>query len=193
MANQSPIQTAFDPYATPKSRVGDVPAAEETRPMFFPVGLSKLTIMTVGTWGIYEFYWFYQNWKSVRQLTGEKLNAPVRALFYPLTSFSLFPRIRDQGQRLQVAFTVRPGVLATVVLLWNALWRLPDPYWIISFLGFVPLLYVQSAVNKINQQVAPGSNPNTRLGAWNIVALIAGAALLALVVVGMLLGEEGAA
>lgn len=182
MATQSPNQTAFDPYAPPKSRVGDVPAAEQTRPMFFPVGLSKLAIMTVGTWGIYEFYWFYQNWKSVRQLTGEKLNAPIRALFYPITSFSLFGRIREQGQRLEVAFTVKPSVLATAVLLWNGLWRLPDPYWIISLLGFVPLLYVQSAVNKINKKVAPDSHPNSRLGAWNIVALIAGVANLAMVI-----------
>ena len=185
--------SARNPYAAPKSTVDDPTPVADERPAFFAVSLSKLAIMSLVTFGIYEIYWFYQNWKSVQRLTGENLNAPIRALFYPLTSYSLFRRIREQGQRLQVNVTINAGALALSVFVLNALWRLPDPYWLVSFLGFLPLLSVQSEVGKINRTLAPGADAKTRFGAWNVFAVVIGALLFILAILSLFLGEDKAA
>jgi hypothetical protein len=184
---------APNPYAAPKSRVDDLTAPAEARPAFFAVGLPKLAIMSLFTFGIYEIYWFYQNWRAVQRLTGEKLNAPIRAFFYPLTAYSLFRRIRQQAQRLQVDVTIKAGALAASLFVLTALWRLPDPYWLVSLLGFLPLLSVQSEVGKINRTVAPGADLNSRFRAWNVLAIVIGGLLFILVIVGSFFGESRAA
>jgi hypothetical protein len=184
---------ARNPYAAPESVVDDLALSAEVGPAFFAVGLPKLAVMTLCTFGIYEIYWFYQNWKSVQRLTGEKLNAPIRAVFYPLTSYFLFRRIREQAQRLQVDVTIKAGALATFLFLFSAASRLPHPYWLFSLLVFLPLVSVQLAVDEINRKVAPEADRNGRFGPWNVLVIVIGGLLLILSIVHLLLGEDGAA
>ena len=54
-----------------------------------------------------------------------------------------------------------------------------------TLLGFLPLLPVQAAVNRVNRQLAPEADPNARFSGWNIVGVILGGVLVALAVVGM--------
>jgi hypothetical protein len=184
MAIESGDQASLNPYAAPKAPVADSPAAAG-EPTFFAVGLLKLSIMSVVTFGLYEFYWSYRNWKQASRLSGEKLNAPIRAVFYPLTSYFLFRRIDDYGAKRRTRLPMGAGTLAFFLFVLNALWRLPDPYWLVSFASFLPLLAVQATVNEINREVAPGSDPNTRFRAWNIVAAVLGGAWVALVLIGL--------
>jgi hypothetical protein len=84
---------------------------------------------------------------------------------------------------------VYAGPLALAVFILAALTRLPDPWWMITFLGFLPLLPVQSAVNDINAKFAPGADGNNRFSGWNIAGLLAGAIALALAILGTLVPE----
>ena len=186
-------QQALNPYAPPKARLDDSPVEAQATPAFFPVSLLKLAIMSLCTLGLYQVYWFYQNWKAVQRLTGEKLNAPIRAIFYPLTCFSLFGRIREKGEKVGVEVSFKAGALAIAVFVLNLLWRLPDPYGLVSLLGFAPLLPVQAAVNVINRKIAPGTDSNSRFQAWNIAGLAIGGVVLALGIVGSFLGARGGA
>jgi hypothetical protein len=170
--------TEVTPASAP---LADAPA----EPAFFSVGLAKLAIMSLVTFGLYELFWSYRNWKCARKLTGESLNAPIRAFFYPVTSYFLFRRIEDCGLKYRILMPMNTGTLAFVFFLLSASWRLPDPIWLASNFSFVPLLAIQSAVNEINARVAPGADPNRRLGAWNIVAILVGGAMLCLVVAGL--------
>jgi hypothetical protein len=181
-------QQALNPYAPPKTRLDDSPVEAQPTPAFFPVSLLKLAIMSLCTLGFYQIYWFYQNWKAVQRLTGDKLNAPIRAVFYPLTCFWLFGRIREQAEKVGVEVSFKAGALAIAVFVLNLLWRLPDPYGLVCLLGFAPLLPVQAAVNAINQKVAPGADSNSRFQAWNIAGLAVGGAVVALGIVGSFLG-----
>ena len=40
---------------------------ESNEPHFFPVSGLKLVVMSTVTFGLYEIYWFYQNWWLVKQ------------------------------------------------------------------------------------------------------------------------------
>lgn len=188
MKTEAINQEEFNPYAAPTAQVLDA-VGPGTEPVFFPVSRLKLALMSIVTFGIYEVYWFYKNWKCVQRNYGDDVNAPIRALFYPIVSYPLFKRIRDHAKTARVEANVQAGLLAIVVFVFATLWRLPDPWWLVSFLGFVPLVLVQNAVNAINRKLAPGAGTNSRFSGWNIFGLIAGGIFLILAVVGTLIGE----
>ncbi len=171
-----------NPYTAPKSRVDDS-TAEQPGPAYFAVSRLKLALMSVATFGLYQIYWFYKNWKAM-QSSGESLNAPVRALFYPLTAYWLFRHIGERGVALGMAAGFSAGLLAVAVFLLSMLWRLPDPWWLAGFASVAALLPVQTAVNEINYRMAPDADPNTRFRGWNIFGLIVGGILFGLVVLG---------
>ena len=178
--------STFNPYAAPAAAVAD---AETTRgeAIFFPVSLLKLSLMSLVTLGVYNLYWFYKNWKSVQKL-GDSVNAPVRALFYTLTSYWLFKKIQEQAERAQLDGNLQAGLLALTLFVIGSLWRLPDPWWVVGLGSFLPLLPVQSTVNALNRKLAPQADVNSRFGGWNIAALIAGGILLVAGLFGTFMG-----
>jgi hypothetical protein len=177
----------FNPYAAPKAEVAD--PSTRMAPVFYPVSLLKLTLMSLATFGLYEIYWFYKNWKCVQRNDGYKVNAPIRAFFYPLMSYDLFKRIRGHADKAQLGPRLQAGLLAATIFVLAALWRLPDPWWLVSLLGFLPLLPVQSTVNEINRKLAPQAGINGRFSGWNVVGLVVGGILLLFALVGTFIGE----
>ena len=179
---------AFNPYAAPAAAVADAaPAGGEA--LFFPVSGLKLALMSLGTLGLYEIYWSYKNWKCVQEHLGEKVNAPIRALFYPLTSYSLFKRIRERAGQSQLGEGLPAGPLALAVFLLGAMSRLPDPWYIASLLAFLPMLPVQSTVNELNRKLTPQADNNASFSAWNIAGLALGGILLSLALLGTFMAE----
>jgi hypothetical protein len=183
MALETSSTSNLNPYAAPRSHVEDPAIVAAGQPAFFPVSLVKLALMSLATLNLYQIYWSYQNWKCVQRLNGENVNAPIRAFFYTLTSYSLFHRIRDHAKR-DGRTSLQAGLLAIGVFVFAVLSMAADPYWLVTFVGFLPLLPVQSVVNKINREVAPDADPNGRFGGWNILALIVGGAFLFLAIIG---------
>ena len=45
------------------------PRTPQGQPAFFAVSPLKLIVMSTATLGIYELYWFYKNWKLIKQRT----------------------------------------------------------------------------------------------------------------------------
>lgn len=185
MANETTDGSAVDPYAAPKAKVEDAAPADQAGTAYFPVSLLKLAVMCVTTFSIYEIYWFYKNWKNAQRLANVDANAPIRAFFYGITSYWLFQLMRDHAKGVDPALTIAAGPLAIAVLLLAAAANLPDPYWLLTFLSFLPLLRVQSAVNRVNRQLAPQADPNARFSGWNIAGALLGGLVVALAVLGL--------
>lgn len=190
MTDEPHSAPAFDPYAAPTASVVDVGPAGQREPVFYPVGMLKLVLLSVACLGLYQLYWFYRNWKCVQRLTGAALNAPVRAFFYPVTAWFLFRRIDETQRAHGRPLAMYPGVLAGLLLACTLAWRLPDPYWLLGVLQFVPLLPVQRAVNALNATLAPQADPNRRWGLGSLLALLIGGSVLALAIIGTLAGES---
>ena len=53
--------------------VDENPVPPPVAPLFFTTSPLKLIVMSICTMGIYDLYWFYKNWKLVRERTGQKL------------------------------------------------------------------------------------------------------------------------
>lgn len=175
---------AVDPYAVPKAKVEDAAPAEGGT-AYYPVSRRKLVVMSVATFNLYQIYWFYKNWKNAQRLAGSSANAPIRAFFYGLTSYWLFKHIRDHAASVDPKLSLPAGNLALGVFAFAVAANLPDPYWLVTLLGFLPLLPVQDAVNRVNRQLAPDADPNARFGGWNIFGIVVGGLLVGLAVLGM--------
>ena len=162
----------------------------QDQPVFFPVGLWKLAIMSVCTFGIYEVYWFYKNWKLLRDRDGMKVSPFWRTAFFPIWSFALFRIIHDRASNSRVPTSFSPNGMGVAVIFLNAIARSPDPFWLLSLLSFVPLLKVQSTVRQINRVHAPHADANEDLTGKNLLVLILGGLMLILAVIGAFLPGE---
>ena len=70
--------------------------------------------MCVVTFGLYEIYWFYQQWRHV-QRRGERVHPALRTLFAGFFCYALFRRVSSRCHRARRA--------AGAVGAWRAPWR----------------------------------------------------------------------
>lgn len=164
-------------------------AVEQERPQgmrqaYFTVGTVKLSLMSITTGGIYEIYWFYRNWRVIRDRSRDAISPFWRALFGPLWIFSLGSRLKQEGQERNVPLALPVSALGVIYLLLNMAWRLPGAFWFVSLLTFVPILPFEFAARRLNG-AGPLSVPTFgRFSGWNIAWLAVGSVLWGLVVLG---------
>ena len=177
-------------YAPPAARVADVPEtgspleSEGERPPFFPVSVLKLVLLSGCTFGLYELYWFYKHWQYIKEREGLDIRPFWRAFFGYFFCYRFFEKVRDyDSPALELSF-LPAGPLTAGWILVTILWRLPEPYWLLSNFAVVFLIPVQMRVNHVNNTVAPGHDRNTRFTWVNWLGLVLGGALLILDVIG---------
>jgi hypothetical protein len=175
-----------NPYAPPAAPVADIPqpAAPTVQAIYFPISILKLAVLTTCTLGLYELYWFYMNWRLIRDREGFKCNPALRSIFSVFFVYSLFARIRAGGEKLGAGAALLAGPLATGWIITTIAARLPPPYWLVTLINPVFLLPVQAYVNRVNEAAAPGHEPNARFSGWNWAAVVIGTLFLMLAIIG---------
>jgi TPR repeat protein len=164
---------------TPVSSVDpDVRQPNET--YFFTTSSLKLALMSVCTFGIYELYWFYKNWVLIKERTGERIMPFWRAFFAPLWAYSCFKKIKASAGENRIQESLSIGFLAFSYFILQALWILPDPFWLISFFSFTLLIPANSVALKINNELCTEFSNNDKFAGWNWVGLIFGGLLFTL-------------
>lgn len=172
-----------NPYAPPTAETTDLPKVAEAAPIFHPVSLTKLLVLSFGTLGIYQYYWVYKNWQHYKLRTGEQISPFPRALFAILFIYQLFKQIDQQAERYNTR-RIQAGLLAIFWIAASLIWKLPDPYWLLTFLSILLLVPVQIAVNDLNAVAAPGHDVNAKFTGWNWVAALVGLPFFGLAVLG---------
>jgi hypothetical protein len=84
--------------------------------------------------------------------------------------YQLFDLIRNENKKLKIS-DLPAGLLASAWIIVTILWKLPDPYWLITFLAVLFLLPVQHAINRINKLAVPTHADNSRFTAWNWITV----------------------
>ena len=169
--------------------LSDPNVTELKAPVFFPVSLVKLVVLSVCTLGLYEIYWFYKNWYFVKRREKSDIIPAARSIFAFFFCYALFRRVSDSAAKTNGN---RPpaGALAAGWIVTTLLWRLPDPYWLVSFAAVLFMLPIQSAINSINAKEAPDHDRNGRFSAWNIAGVVIGGLFVILGVIGTFLPAE---
>jgi hypothetical protein len=179
-------------YAPPTAAVADVPlhegAAEE--PLFFAVSPLKLVVMSLCTFGLYEVFWFYWNWKMLKSQGHDVWPVP-RAIFGIFFCHSMFGEIRDRGAAMGIQPRLPSTGYAWGWVIAQLTWRAPGAYGLLFFLSILFMVPVQIHANRINTAAAPGHAPNDRFTLWNWVAVVLGGGMLVLTAIGVFLQFAG--
>jgi len=181
-----------NPYAPPTAPVADVDRSglvDQSNP-FFAVGTTKLFVMTFVTFGLYEIYWFYRHWSLVKGRDRSDIWPVPRSIFAVFFVYALFARMRSDGTELKVPGTLAAGPLATVFIIFNILWRLPEPWWLVSFVTTVVLVVAQKYANEVNMAASPEHDRNTSFGGWNWFGVVVGGLFWVLVIIGLTVPVE---
>ena len=134
----------------PFPKITDTAPLASNKAPWFPVSLLKLSVMSICTFGLYELYWFYENWKLIKQRRRSDILPFWRAFFAYFFCYQCFDEIREEARKLGLTPLPPAGPLAAGWIITTLLWRLPDPYWLVTFLSFVFILPVQAVANRIN-------------------------------------------
>jgi hypothetical protein len=185
------VVNELNPFAPP---VHDEPRPDRTITAqavpFFLVSRTKLAVMWLSTLGLYQVYWFYRHWKLTKLRTRSDIWPLPRAIFALFFTHSLLRSVRLAAAEADVepSFKVQASAWGFIVL--SLLHRLPDPYWLVTMLSFVPLLPVQHTINETQRRNAPTADMNSGFTLANWVVIAIGLVFWALVFVGLFVPEE---
>lgn len=174
------------PYAPPRAEL----ASPDARDAYFTVGALKFSLLSLTTLGIYPLYWFYQNWKIVRERENASLSPFWRTFFTPIWIFSLGSHFRACAAAEDFSLALPVTLLGISYIVLNAVLRLPDPYWLISLLSFVPIIPFDTAARRINGSGSLAPPTHGTFSGWNIVCMIVGTLVLLLALVGVFFAPE---
>jgi hypothetical protein len=183
--NRDRVATATDSPTESYSAtvVTNADAATPSLP-YFEVGLGKFVVMSLVTLGLYELYWVYSQWRHIKLRTMEDLSPFWRTLFAPLWGFSLFEHVRADAIKQGVPIGWSSGSLGLAYLVLSAAWRLPDPWWLLSLVSFLPVIPSVRAIAAVHDKLAEHRDGNSRFSAANIAGVIFGGIVLVLAVLG---------
>lgn len=156
---------------------------------FFPTSPAKLAVMSLCTFGIYEIFWFYKNWKFLKEKHNFKIRPFWRAWFSVFFCHSFFKIVKEYSEQHQMTVNYKPGQLTTAYVLLIIACKTPDPIWIVSMLTFIPLLSVQKVINDLKNKITPNSKINSKFSGWNIFGIILGIIYWAVIILGMIFPE----
>lgn len=153
-----------------------------------PVGMRKFVLMSFFTMGLYDVYWFYWNWRRERASRDPTVRAGLLAFLSPFAAYFLFRDIRtDAGAKV----TWSPVILATLYFVMVISFVIPGWWWVLTWLSFLPLVPVQQTINQMHAEAGGGEAPDEVLTPLNIFGILAGATLMALVVMVGIMVDSG--
>ncbi|MHB9008605.1 MAG: GYF domain-containing protein [Limisphaerales bacterium] len=141
----------------------------------------KFVLLSLFTLGLYHPVWFYKNWKFIKERDGSNLQPVARGIFGPIWLFKLASDISLSAGRLsrQVPIAVTVSFLLTA-----AAWVLPEPFDLISYLSFIPLLVLVRQIDKLNADAGLRGPDYARLGPASVTSILVGAPILFIAFVG---------
>jgi hypothetical protein len=170
------VNSSIEPNQIPQTQGG-------AEPLFFPVSVMKLVVLSTFTFGIYEFYWFYKNWRMIQKREQSDISPFWRTCFCYFYCHALFRRIREQQAHLEGSAPLAADSLAAGWIVANLVWLLPDPFFLLSFAAVLFMVPVQRVAVRLNAAVAPNHDQNARLTPGNWAAVVIGMLLLVLLLI----------
>lgn len=174
-------------------------AVLNSEPFYFYISVPTLILLSILSFGFYEGYWMYRNWRYLQ----ERDNLPIRPFWRVFFAFffchDLFRRIHEDplGRTVQ-APSFPAGTLATawvvLTIITQLISRIPgNTATVLSAIipSFLCLVPVQQYINSVNERVEPGRpyyHWQKSAGHW--ICLGVGALLWVATLFSILLGDE---
>ena len=191
MADWQPIASVLSvpshKSSPPPIRSRRTPAVQQVTPLFLHISVGRLILMSIVSFGVYEMYWIYRNWRYVKERDNLDIRPFWRGWFGIFYCHSLLRRIHEDSEAgsLEVP-SFSPGGLATgwfvLIIFSNMVSRAPGTAasiisaFIPSYLCLVP---VQNYVNSVSERRSPGQ-PYYRWSSGHVVCLVFGIVIWAI-------------
>lgn len=168
----------------------DVDYSGSEKPPIYVVSENKFAILSFVSFGIYTIWWMYKTWKYFKEKDNLDIHPALRAIFSVFFFHSLLEKIKTFALSHDIKDSYQSVLLFIVYLVLSFAGNLPDPYWLLSVLSFLPLMPAYSLFNKTilssnEYNAIKQSGFNKRQ--W--VILIVGLLWTVLIIVGMLTPE----
>lgn len=111
------------------------------------ITLNKFIFLSLISYGTYEIWWMYKAWKYYKQKEKSDIVPAARAIFALFFLNALFGKIQDSAREKGYEKTYSTVPLFIGFFVVNALYRLPDPYSLLSLLSFIFLIPAFHALN----------------------------------------------
>lgn len=197
--NLVPAALIPPPFARLPAQSSVPPQVTSAGPMFLHIPVGRLVFMSIISWGLYEAYWMYKNWRYLKERDGLKILPFWRSFFFGIFyCYGMLKAIRNDPKSNaieQASFSA--GGLATgwiiLVFLGFVLGKADDIGvnmlgMIISFPSFLFFAPVQNYINRVNAKLSPRPAYNP-WSAGHIVCLVLGILIWVLVLAGLALPE----
>ncbi|WP_460894424.1 hypothetical protein [Rufibacter soli] len=151
----------------------------------------KFAMLCMLTLGLYQIYWFYQNWRFVKEFEERDEIMPFwRSVFIIFFGQHLFSRVLLRAQEQNYQETYSSGWLMVAFFVLTVLSRLPDPLWLISVFSFLPLIPVLRARNFFFRTACPARSISSTFTAGEVACVVLGTILCGLVAIGLAAGDQ---
>jgi hypothetical protein len=186
----------------PQSAIDGEPvtsSAQETKVVGEPAMLSdgffrtpfQVLVLSYATFGIYGIYWLMRGRRLAQRRLGEPVTSYWWYLFWLIPIVTLVSGIicaSKIGDRVRVAGVPTPpvplGLQAFFFFFVSAMWRLPDPYWIISILAAVLIATMHSSLATAERIDDPGRTW-PKFSVWEWIITVVGLAIITLDLMGL--------
>ncbi|MCK5179252.1 MAG: hypothetical protein KAR32_06945 [Candidatus Omnitrophica bacterium] len=173
-----------------KDKVGE-PLGERTE--CFSVSTQKMVVMSLLTFGVYDVYWFYRNWRAIKVQEDKKISPFWRAVFCVIFCYTLFKRIINSAVEKGYKGVHSPGELALLYIAFVIVAsRAPSPYDMIGIFSFIPIIYMNNAIRFRNVAIDLQHQERQPLTRGEILFVILGLVLWGLNILGILYPEAAA-
>lgn len=175
-------KNTFEKSSTPSDYID-----KSIHPYPYVISLWKFFFLSILTFGIFHIYWFYRQWKSFYAVRNQKhgwFYISFESFFGGITSFSLFKIIDKEVRGIDARHGLSATPLAILFFSLNILYKLPDPYWLLSSLSILALLPIQNSVNYYWGKKYGDKLVKSNFGAWNIIVAIIGFIVVTLALMG---------
>jgi len=195
------LEGVADAYKPPAADY-DIQETGGTATAHYVVSVSKLVMLFLATFGIYGVYWFYKHWDRQRQAYGLSIWPIARGIFAIFFTHSLFKAIDVSARQNNVSPSWDAGTQATIYVVLVVVSRvleraesLPGGTGMtlslvsmgLALSSDLPLCSAQQVANAASGD--PEARSNSKLGGLNIVFMLLGLALWALIIVGIVMPE----
>jgi len=109
--------------------------------------------LSILSFGIYETYWFYRNWRAIKIQQNVNLSPFWRACFSVIFAYRMFKDILSTATELGYKEIYSPGFLAIGYWAFCALSRASGYWALLSLASFFVFIPVQKAAVFNNQQL----------------------------------------
>ncbi len=114
--------------------------------------LPQFLLLSFFSFGLYLLWWIYSSWKYFKTRDALDITPVARAIFSVFFQYALYDRILMYAKEKGYQESYSPGVLFFVFFGSNLLSRLPDPYWLLSFLSILSYIAPVKALSFAQQQ-----------------------------------------